>query len=143
MLTFKEWIINTIINDPTMQGYLYKDSNNNYAVFPVDVDVSPEQFPCITYNDAGITVLSVPQGMHVGIFQMNIWSINSALETENIYERLGQLLNFQSSATATQSPTGTLWWIRENGVHDMHSPSRRIWHKVVDLKIWFDKTDNT
>jgi len=140
MIEFKKWFIATVNNDATMQGYL-KDANNNMNVFPSDVDIQPEQYPCIIYQDAGITVLSRPQGMHVGDFQVDIYSIKNSLEVENIHTRLAQLINFKDSTT--QTITGTLWWIRENMVRDMHEPGRRLWRKMVSLKLWYTNTDST
>ena len=57
-----------------------------------------------------------------------------------MHERLGQLFNFRDSLQDTT--TGILWWVRENGVRDMSEPSRRIWHKIMDLKYWMSNPDN-
>ncbi len=140
MLAFKSWLVATIVNDTQMQTLLNATSST-MPVYPTDADVQPEAFPSITYKDAGVSVLSRPQGMHVGIIQLDIWSTTSAIEAENIYERLAQLLNFKDSTT--QTITGTLWWIRENGARDQHTPSRRLWHKQVDLKYWMNNAGNT
>lgn len=142
MLVFKEYFVNTVLADPTMQGYLpTQGQSGKYNVFPQDVDIDPEQFPCLIYSDAGGTILSRPQGMRVGDFQVDIISINSALEVENIYVRLSQLFNFKDSTT--QTFTGTLWWIRENMVRDTPDSQRRIWRKMVNYKYWANNTDNT
>ncbi len=140
MLNVKSWLVNLIKTDTALQAYL-KGKDGNVNVFPRDVDLQPEQFPCITYSDAGVTLLSAPRGMHVGILQLDIWSTNSALEVENIYERLGQLLNYRDSTT--QSLSGILWWFREERAMDMHTPSRRLWHKVVDYKFWANNASNS
>ena len=140
MLAFKNWLVATIVNDTQMQTLLNATAST-MPVYPTDVDIQPEVFPANTYKDAGVTVLSRPQGMHVGIIQLDLWSTTSAIEVETIYERLGQLLNFKDSTT--QSFSGALWWIRENGVRDQHTPSRRLWNKQVDLKFWASKADNT
>ena len=140
MLAFKEWLVNTLVNDPTLQSYL-TDQNGHINVFPVDIDVQPEQFPCIIFQDAGIQVLSRPQGMHVGSIQLDIYSLNNSLEMEQIYDRVAQLLNFKDSTT--ESLTGTLWWIRENAVRDIHDSERRLWRKTVDFKIWYNTSTNT
>lgn len=142
MLAFKEWVVNTVINDTILQGYL-RDTNGNMNVFPVDVDINPENFPCLIYQDAGVSVLSRPQGMHVGTFQIDIYSLDNALETENIYTRLAQLFNFKDSTNETIG--GILWWIRENNVRDTHETvnSRRIWRKICTYKFWFSNTDGS
>ena len=142
MLQFKEWLVSTINADTTLQGFL-KDANGNMNVFPVDVDLEPEQFPTITYADAGTTVLSIPKGLHVGIVQLDIWSTKDAYETEQIYDRLQAVLNFQHSSIASQTISGTLWWMRENGARDLHTPARRIWRKSMDIKVWTSKSDSS
>lgn len=144
MLAFKSWLVDVVINDPTMQGYIpTSGQTGKYNIFPVDVDVAPEDFPCITYQDVANIILTVPAGNHVGEIQLNIWSTNSALETENIYERLAQLLNLTNQLTSPQAPTGTLWWIKEIDSKDFHTPSRRIWHKALTLKYWYLKSNGS
>ena len=126
MLALKTWLVATITADATLQGYL-SDGSSHYNVYPMEVDVTPEQLPAITYADIGVTVTSVPKGMHIGSIQLDIWSKISALEVEQIYDPLQAVLNFQHSQTASISISGTLWWLRENGARDLHTPSRRIW----------------
>jgi hypothetical protein len=138
MIGFKTWVVQTISTDSILQGYLL-DQNNNVNVFPVDIDLQPEQFPCIIYQDSAISVLSRPQGMHVGTFQLDIYSLLNALEVEQIYDRVAQLFNFQDSTT--QTIDGTLWWIREQNVRDMHDSERKLWRKNIELKFWYSKTD--
>ena len=142
MLAVKTWLVSTITGDATLQSYL-SDGTGGYNVYPMDVDITPENLPAITYADIGITVTSVPKGMHIGSIQLDIWSKTSALELEQIYDRLQVVLNFQHSQTASVSISGTLWWLRENGARDLHTPSRRIWRKSVDLKFWANKPDNS
>jgi len=142
MLQFKEWMVSTINADTTLQGYL-KDTHGNMSVYPVDVDVQPEQFPAITYMDVSDVILAVPQGTHVGRIQLDIWSITSALEVEQIYNQLGVVFNFQHSQVATQTISGTLWWVRQESAKDFHTPARRIWRKSIDLKYWANNTTNT
>ena len=140
MVDFKTYIVNTIKNDATMQSYL-SDGNGNINIFPVDVDIQPESFPCIIYQDAGISVISRPQGMHIGNFQMDIYSINNALEVETIYSRLAQLFNFKDSTTQSIPNSGILWWLREDMVRDTHDGERRIWRKMVSYKLWYSNAD--
>jgi hypothetical protein len=107
----------------------------------MDIDIQPEQFPCITYGVVGMTVLSVPRGMHIGTMSLSIWSKENSLECENIYTQLAKIFNFKDSTTETFN--GTLWWFREERVNDMHQANRKIWHKVVDFKVWANNTDNS
>jgi hypothetical protein len=138
MLVFKKYFVDKIKADATMQGYLAHAGD--YNVYPGGVDLAPEQFPAVTFFEAGSTMLSRPQGMRVGMLQVDIWSINTALEVENIYTRLAQLFNFQDSTTNTFS-NGKLYWLREQSVKDMSEPGRRLWRKMVNLKYWASNTD--
>ena len=141
MINVKSWLITTLKNDVTLQGYL-KDSAGNMNIFPMDVDLQPEQFPCITYADAGLALLANPPGMHVGYLQLDFWSIKSALEMETIYERVGVLLNYKDQFTQT-SFSGVLWRFREESSQDMHTSTRRLWRKNVTYKVWANNTGNT
>ncbi len=140
MIAFKQWLVTTLTNDTQMQTLLNATSST-MPIYPTDVDIQPEVFPAITYQDAGGTVLSTPRGMHVGLLQLDLWSTTNALEVENIYERLCQLLGFKDSTTQTFS--GTLWWVRENSSRDFHTPSRRLFRKSLDLKYWANNAGNT
>lgn len=142
MLDFKTYIVNTLINDPVLQTYL-KDANGNMNVFPIDVDIQPEQFPCIVYQDASISELSIPRGMHVGSFQIDILSVHNELKVEMIYEQVAILLNFKDSTTQTIPNNGVLWWMREASVRDLHESQRRLWRKIITYRVWFSKGNNT
>lgn len=143
MIDFKSWIITTLSADTTLQNLGIKDSNGNMNIFPVDVDISPEQFPAVIFQDVGVSILSRPQGMHVGRFQLSIMSIASAIQVENIYDRVAFLLNFKDSTSQVLPNGATLWWIREDDVRDMHDSTRRMWRKTVTLKFWMSKSNNT
>lgn len=141
MLAFKKYFVDKILADPTMQGYLDPGSTGKYNIYPGGVDLTPEMFPAITFFEAGSTILSRPQGMRVGMLQVDIWSIVNAVEVENMYTRMAQLFNFQDSSVDTFDD-GILWWVRENNVSDRSEPSRRLWRKVVTIKYWANNTDN-
>lgn len=142
MLQLKEWLVSTIENDTTLSGYL-TDSDGNLRLYPADVDIQPEGFPAVTYLTVSDTVLSTPQGVHVGRIQLDIWSIVSALEVATIADRLGTVLNFQHSRVAQVSFAGTLWWVRQESARDFHTPGRRIWRTAWDLKYWGSNDTNT
>jgi hypothetical protein len=141
MLAFKEWLVTTLTTDSQLQTLLGAASAAAMPIYPTDVDIQPEAFPAITYGDVANIVLTVPRGMHIGVIQLNIWSQTSAFETESIYTRIQHLLNFKDSTTQTLA--GTLWWARENAARDMHTPSRRMWQKQMDIKYWTTTVDST
>lgn len=138
MINFKTYFINRIIADPDLSAIIANGTIFN--VFPSGVDIQPEQFPAITFADAGGTILSRPPGMHVNVLRVDIWSIINEVQVETMYGHLGRLFNYRDSIQDTT--TGTLWWVREDGVRDLSEPSRRIWHKVVDLKYWYNNPNN-
>ena|SRR5260221_506443 len=142
MLDLKTYIVNVLMADSVLQTYL-KDQNGNMNIFPQDVDLQPEQFPCIIFMDSGLSVMSRPQGMHVGGFQLDILSTLDDLQVEQIYTRVAQLLNFKDSTTQTIPNNGILWWMREQNTRDFHETGRRLWRKAIVLKIWISNADQS
>lgn len=147
MINLRQWLVSMVTSDTTLQTLLRNNTASKavtYSVFPIGTDIQPEAFPALTFMDAGITLLSVPKGMHVGNFQVDIFSIKNELEIETIYERLVQLINYQHSRITTSLfPNGTLYWIRETVVKDTISTgtSRRLWRKTINYKVWFTRSD--
>lgn len=135
MLNLYSWIVDTIKNDATIQTLMGVTSADDVSIYPSDIDISPENFPAITYTMVSGTILSKPQGMYIGRIQLDIWSSKNALEVENFHERLAELFNFKDSTTQTITDS-TLWWVREENIKDMHESKRRVWRKAIDLKFW-------
>jgi hypothetical protein len=142
MINLKTWLVSVVTSDAKLQGYLTNAGGNPpYNIYPMGVDNVGENLPAITFSDVGITLLSVPRGMHVGRFQLDIWSKISALENENIYARLAQVLNYQNDLTTTTTFSGNLWWIREEMATDTIESNRRLWRKIITYKIWASNPD--
>jgi hypothetical protein len=136
MFNFKAWLVQMLINDSQLQALLGASDNTQVPVFPTDVDIQPEIFPAITFADVSDMLRWRPQGVHQGRLQLDIWSVNSSSEVENIYTRVAAILNFQHSASASQSFTGTLWWCKQVNAKDVHIPDRRMWHKMVEVQFF-------
>lgn len=137
MIALETYIVNTIINDATMQGFLATPNQpGKYSVYPTDVDIEPENFPAITFQDVANIIRTSLAGFHIGILQLNFWSVNNAYEIEQMYEQVEKLFNLKDGLTSSQTFNGILFWIRENDAKDLHSPGRRLWHKIIDLKYW-------
>lgn len=148
MLTFKKWLVATILADTTMQGLIKNNAPSPtvpYSIYPLGTDIQPEAFPAITYQDAGISLLPVPTGMHVGRIQLDVWSILNTDQIETIYTRLAQLFNYQHQSVSPSPMTnGILWFMFEENVKDsIEMKDRRIWRKTIDYKFWASNTDQT
>jgi hypothetical protein len=78
--------------------------------------------------------------MHIGRFQVDIWSKTNAIEVENIYTRMAQLFNYENSLQTTVT-SGLLWWMREESVTDSVEGTRRLWRKTISYKVWMSNSD--
>lgn len=107
----------------------------NIYTGPVDVLVEDQttlHMPSIIVSVVSEMQRTVPQGARDTTVQIDIWSRNSQLEVENIYEEIINLLSFQ---IANQS-TAHIFWDRLGGATDMFEEDRRIWHKATTFTFW-------
>lgn len=144
MFNLEQWIYALISSDATLAGLLESPAGSPTPInlYPMSVDITPEQFPCITYLDAG-SYLNSTTRMHSGRIQLDYWSLISMTEVMTIYTRVAQILNFQHSRITTTPFNGTLWWIREDISKDEPDTTRRLFRKMVSYKYWSNNTDNT
>jgi len=108
---------------------------DNIYTGPVDVlnETQPElHMPMIVLSTVSEVQRTVPQGARDTQIQMDIWSRNSQLEVENIYEEIINLLSFQ---IANQG-TAHIFWDRLGGSIDMFEEDRRIWHRAATFTFW-------
>lgn len=75
-----------------------------------------------------------PRGERETLIQIDIWSRESQLETEQIAERILAISNFQQFHTG-YGTTVQRWKREDNGV-DFFEADRRIWHKALTFRIW-------
>lgn len=107
----------------------------NIYTGPVDVliETQPElSMPMIILALVSEVQRTVPQGARDTTIQIDIWSRNSQLELEQIYEEIINLLSFQ---IANQG-TAHIFWDRLGGSVDMFETDRRIWHRASSFTFW-------
>ena len=130
MLNVLEYIVSVLKNDSQIQGYV------GDRIFPTGVDITPEKslFPIITFHTVTETTRSAPKGARDSVYQIDVFSILSQFEIENIAERILTLLNFTKFNTGYG--TIVLRWQRQDAGVDMYESDRRIWHKSLRLRSW-------
>ena len=130
MLKILEFIVTTLKNDTTLKGYV------DGRIFPTGVDIIPEKtlFPLITFFTLSEVTRTVPKNVREGVYQIDVWSILSQLELENISERILTLLNYEQFRTGYGNKV--LRWTREDASNDMYERHRRIWHKSLRFRTW-------
>lgn len=131
MLEVVEYIVNVLTNDSIIQGFV------GTRIFPSGVDITPEvkeNFPMITFFEVSEITRTVPLGVRESIYQIDIWSISSLLETDQIAERILTILNFTHFNTGFG--TRVMRWARQDAGLDMIEGDRRMWHKVLRFRSW-------
>jgi hypothetical protein len=104
-------------------------------VGPVDVTVETQAqllMPQINLFMVSEVTRTVPKNVKDTTFQISIWSRNSQLEVETMYERILTLLNY---LVADQS-TNHIFWERSSGAVDDFEADRRVWHRSVTFTAW-------
>jgi hypothetical protein len=102
---------------------------------PVDIAeeaVATLTLPQINLKQVSEVTNSVPLNTRDTSFQLDIWSRNSQLEVENIYEIILTLLNYLSADQGGNH----LFWERSSSAVDMYEADRRIWHRVITFVAW-------
>jgi len=125
-------IVNILTTDPTLTVIV---PATNILVGPVDI--AQEQVASLTLpqiNLHQITELTnlVPKNTRETSFQLDIWSRDSQLEVENIYERILTLLNYLT----TDQGGNHIFYERSSGSVDMYETDRRIWHRATTFEVW-------
>jgi len=134
MLEIFEKLISVLTGDAALTAIV---PAANIFTGAVDITMEKQQdllYPSIVLSQAGESVRSVPpvRDTHV---QLDIWSRNSQLEIENIYERVLTLLNYLSA----NQDTAHIYWQRLGGAVDQFESERRIWHRACTFIVWSQK----
>jgi hypothetical protein len=132
MLEILQWLIAQMTGDATLTAIV---PVANIFTGPVDVLVESQNellMPSIIISGVSEVQRTVPQGARDTQVQVDIWSRNSQLEIENIYEEILNLLSFQ---IANQG-SAHIFWDRLGGSVDMFETDRRIWHRAVTMTFW-------
>jgi hypothetical protein len=136
MLEIDQSIINLLTTDPTLNAIVPATS-----IFTGPVDQTMESqasltYPIIVLSQVSEVSRSVPLSTRDTNVQIDIWSRNSQLEIETIYERIIELLNYQSG----NQGTAHLFWQRLGGAVDLFESDRRVWHRSSSYTIWSIKS---
>ena len=110
----------------------------NILVGPVDVVTETQaglMLPQINIHVVSEVSRSVPSNTRDTSIQIDIWSRNSQLEIENIYEIIVPLLNYSSPVQGTAK----VFWERLGGAVDQFEQDRRIWHRACTFVFWSQK----
>jgi len=132
MLEIFQKIVGILIADNTLTAMV---PAGNIFVGAADVTVEKQAdllSPAIILSQTSEAVRTVPLGVRDTVVQLDIWSRNSQLELENIYERVLTLLDFQSGS----QNSAHVFWERLGGAVDLFETDRRIFHRSCTFVIW-------
>ena len=139
MLEILENFITILQGDATLTAIV---PAANISVGPADIVTEAQ--PTIRYPGINLRIVSevsrsVPLYTRDTQVQLDIWSNNSQLEIENIYERVILLLNYASGSNG-QSYT---FWQRLGSATDIYETQQRIWHRATTFPVWSIKSGST
>lgn len=135
MLEIFQKIIAVLNTDPTLTAIVPAD---HMFTGPVDVTMEKQSelnYPSIVLSLVSESYRSVPTNTRDSQIQLDIWSRNSQMELENIYERIMTLLNY----LITDQATAHIFWQRLGGAVDQFESDRRIWHRACTFTVWTKK----
>jgi hypothetical protein len=132
MLELLEYLISILTNDATLNAIVPVSQ-----IFTGPVDVVQESQTDINIPQISLWVVSevsrsVPTRTRDSQIQIDIWSRNSQLEIETIYERIITLLNYNSGAEGS----AYMFWMRLGGTNDMYESDKRLWHRPMTIRVW-------
>lgn len=132
MLEIFQKLIATLTGDSTLTGLVPATS---ILTGPVDMLQESQKsllFPSIILSQVSEVSRTVPSNTRDTHVQLDIWSRNSQLEIENIYEQVVLLLNYLSG----DQSTAHIFWQRLGGAVDMFEGDRRVWHRSCTFVVW-------
>ena len=113
----------------------------NLSIFSGSIDIVKQLqkelgFPLIEIHTISEGVRTVPLNTKDTMVQLDIWSRVSELQVQQIYERVLQLLNFQSTITTGNINGTTIEWQRSDGAVEEYASDIRVWKISITLKLW-------
>lgn len=132
MLEILEKLIAILTTDATLNAIV---PVTNVFTGPVDqLNQSQESlpYPGIFLSLVSEVSRSVPLNTRDSHVAIDIYSRNSQLEVENIYERIITLLNYFSG----DEGGAHIFWQRLNGAADLYETDRRIFHRSTTFVFW-------
>ncbi|MHB8483866.1 MAG: tail completion protein gp17 [Nitrospiria bacterium] len=125
-------IISVLLNDSTLTATVPKTS---IMVGPVDINVEKQSeilMPQINIHPISEVVATVPRNTKETRIQIEVWSRNSEMEAQTIYERILTDLNFLSYDQGTSH----IYWQRLGGVSSLYDSEMRLWQYASDFQFW-------
>ena len=135
MLEIFQTLISTLIADPVLTAIVPVTS---ILTGPVDLTMETQAsllYPSIVLWLVGETSRTVPLYARDTQIQLDIWSRNSQLELETIYEQVLVDLNYLSG----NQSTAHIFWERLGNAVDLFETDRRIWHRACTFVVWSTK----
>jgi len=123
-------ILSTLLKSPA-------GSPTPINMYSTSVDLTPEQFPCVTFLDVG-SFLNSTTRIRIGRMRLDFWSLNSMSEIMTIYSRASLILDFNHSRIASipVPNNNILFWMYEVSSLDQPATDRRLFKKTSTLKYW-------
>lgn len=132
MLNVTTKIISLLKGDATLTSTV---PANNIMTGPVDIVQNTQDeltMPQINVQLVSESSRTVPSGVRDINMQLDIWTRNSQLELENIYERVVTLIDGMN----TDNSGTHIFWSNMTTANDQYESDRRIWHRSVRFMIW-------
>ncbi len=134
MLEIDQNIIATLKADTTLTAVV---PATNILTGPVDIvsltnTAKGLVLPAIVLWTVSEVQRSVPQYARDTLVQLDVYSKNSQLEVETIYERIVTDLGY----VTTNQGTAHICWQILGGAHDVFDTERRIFHRVAEFNVW-------
>lgn len=108
---------------------------NNIYVGPVDITMEKQNtllYPQILLSMVSEAVRTVPQNTRDTTIQLDIFSRNSQMEVETLYEAVLTALNYYQG----DQDTAHIFWQRLGGAIDLFESDRRYWHRSLTFQVW-------
>lgn len=137
MLELLQYIIGVLTTDTSLLSFIKKE---NILVGPVDIIMEKQEdliYPQVNIRVIAEVQRTVPLATRDTQVQIDIWSRNSQLEIENIYEAIIKALSYEIA----DEGIAHIFWMRLNGTNDFYEGDRRIWHRAATFTAWTRKAD--
>ena len=132
MLELLEKIIAVLTADTALTAIV---PSTQILTGPVDIVMETQRqliYPQINIHSVSEVQRSNPLATRDTQIQLDIWSRDSQLQLEHIYE---EVINALSYMTTNQS-TAHIFWSRLGGAIDDYESDRRIWHRACTFVFW-------
>ncbi len=132
MLEIFKKLISVLTTDATLTALV---PANNIYTGRADIVMEKQNtlnYPSVVLTLVSEAVRSVPTNARDTMVQLDIWSRNSQLEIENIYERILTDLDYLSG----DQNSAHIWWQILRGAVDLFETDRAVWHRSCSFTLW-------